>query len=222
MRIFPRETIATGTELYPTPRISNILKGVNPMAKGAYTFIAYPESSDIEEIKGALEASNWDYEISPLHDKDKNEDGTEKKPHYHIIVGFRRKVPEYKEFKARIKEVGGVVPPYNQCIVHDVEELDKYMSHDENCKSADGKAIYNEEDIYRSETWDVSAYITYTDRREKKSEKAKKSLQEIIVYCSKTKCSFSELIDNFINDGDTLGVIMTNAYAITQYIKSVK
>ena len=192
------------------------------MAKGAYTFISYPESSKIEDFKNLFDSASWDYEISPLHDKDKNDDGTYKKPHYHWIVGFRRKVPEYKDFKSRIKEIGGVVPPYNKCIVHDIEELDSYMPHDENCVSAQGKAIYNEEDIYRSETWDISAYITYTDKREKKCEKAKKSLQEIIVYCSKTKCSFSELVDNFINDSDTLGVIMTNAYALSQYIKCVK
>ena len=183
------------------------------MAKGAYTFEAYPESSDIEEIKHYLDSANWDYEISPLHDKDLKEDGTLKKPHYHIIVGFRRKVPEYKDFKSRMKELGGVVPPYNLCIVHDIEELDKYLYHDENCESADGKALYNEEDVFRSETWDISAYITYTDKREKKSENAKKALREIICYISKTKCSYSELVDNYIEDGDTLGVIMTNAYA---------
>lgn len=192
------------------------------MAKGAYTFEAYPESSNIEEIKEFLDSANWDYEISPLHDKDSKEDGTPKKPHYHIIVGFRRKVPEYKDFKSHIKEYGGVVPPYNLCIVHDIEVLDKYLYHDENCESAEGKAFYNEEDVFRSETWDISAYITYTDKREKKSENAKKALREIICYCSKTKCSFSELVDNFVEDSDTLGVIMTNAYAITQYIKCIK
>lgn len=192
------------------------------MAKGAYTFLAYPESSDIEEIKLAFDSSNWDFEISPLHDKDKDKDGNLKKPHYHIIVGFRRKVPEYKDFKSRVKELGGVVPPYNECIVHDIEVLDSYLPHDENCKSAEGKALYNEEDIYRSETWDIQSYITYTDKREKKSQKAKESLREIIVYCSKTKCSFSELVDNFVEDSETLGVIMSNAYAISQYIKCVK
>lgn len=192
------------------------------MAKGAYTFISYPESSDIEKIKIALDSAGWDFEISPLHDKDVKEDGTLKKPHYHIIVGFRRKVPEFKDFKSYIKDVGGVVPPYNDCIVHDIEELDKYLPHDENCDSADGKAIYNEEDIYRSETWDIAAYITYTDKREKKSENAKKALREVICYISKSKCSFAELVDNFIEDSDTLGVIMTNAYALNQYIKSVK
>ena len=192
------------------------------MAKGAYTFLAYPESSNIEKIKVALDSANWDYEISPLHDKDLDNDGNLKKPHYHIIVGFRRKVPEYKDFKSYVKEYGGVCPPYNKCIVHDIEELDSYLPHDENCESAEGKAKYNEEDIYRSETWDISSYTTYTDKREKKSEKAKKSLQEIICYCSKTKCSFAELVDNFINDGDALGVIMTNAYALNSYIKCIK
>lgn len=192
------------------------------MAKGAYTFETYPESSDIEQVKTALDSAGWDFEISPLHDKDVKEDGTPKKPHYHIIVGFRRKVPEYKEFKSYIKEVGGVVPPYNDCIVHDLEELDKYMAHDEDCESADGKAIYNEEDIFRSETWDISSYITYTDKREKKHEKAQKGLQEAIKYCSMTKCSFVELVDNYINDLDMLTVIFNNAYALSQYIRCVK
>ena len=192
------------------------------MAKGAYTFEIYPESSDIEEIKVALDSANWDYEISPLHDKDLKEDGNLKKPHYHIIVGFRRKIPDYREFKSCMKEFGGVVPPYNQCMVHDIEELDKYLYHDENCESADGKALYNEEDIFRSEKWDISAYITYADKREKKSEKAKKSLQEIIAYVSETKCNFADLVDNYIEDSDALGIIMKNAYALSQYIKCVK
>jgi hypothetical protein len=86
----------------------------------------------------------------------------------------------------------------------------------------ESKVIYNAEDIFHSETWDIQAYITYADKREKKSENAKKALREVICYISKTKCSFSELVDNFVEDSDTLGVIMTNAYALSQYIKSVK
>lgn len=86
----------------------------------------------------------------------------------------------------------------------------------------ESKAIYNAEDIFHSETWDISAYITYTDRRQKKHEKAQKGLQEVIKYCSLTKCSFSELVDNFISDPDILAVIFNNAYALSQYIKCVK
>lgn len=190
------------------------------MAKGAYTFLSYPESSDIEKIKIALDSYNWDYCISPVHDKDHKEDGTLKKPHFHWIVGFRRKIPNYKDFKSNIKEVGGVVGLYNDTIVHDIETLYLYLTHEN--ESAEGKEIYNAEDIFHSETWDIQSYITYTDKREKKSENAKKALREIICYCSKTKCSFSGLVDNFVEDSDTLGVIMTNAYAITQYIKCIK
>lgn len=86
----------------------------------------------------------------------------------------------------------------------------------------EGKVIYNADDIFHSETWDIQAYITYTDKREKKSENAKKALRDVICYISKTKCSFSDLVDNYIEDADTLGVIMTNAYALSQYIKCVK
>lgn len=100
------------------------------MAKGAYTFLSYPESSDIEKIKAALDSYNWDYCISPLHDKDKKEDGTLKKPHYHWIVGFRRKIPDYKLFKSALKEVGGVVGKYNDTVVHDIEQLYLYLTHE--------------------------------------------------------------------------------------------
>lgn len=84
----------------------------------------------------------------------------------------------------------------------------------------EGKAIYNAEDIFHSETWDIQAYITYTYNREKKHEKAQKGLQEAIKYCSLTQCSFSELVDNFINDPDMLSVIFNNAYALSLYIKN--
>ena len=86
----------------------------------------------------------------------------------------------------------------------------------------EGKVLYNADDIYHSETWDIAAYITYDERREKKSENAKKALREVIVYISKTKCSFGELVDNYIDDDITIGVIMANAYALSVYIKSVK
>lgn len=86
----------------------------------------------------------------------------------------------------------------------------------------EGKVIYNADDIFHSETWDIQAYITYTDKREKKHEKVQKGLQEAIKYCSMTKCSFAELVNNFINDTEMLSVIFNNAYALSQYIKCVK
>ena len=86
----------------------------------------------------------------------------------------------------------------------------------------ESKVIYNVEDIYHSETWDIQAYITYTDKREKKHQKANEKLQEIIKYISQTKCDFNDLVDNFVCDTDGLTVIMSNAYALTQYIKCIK
>ena len=86
----------------------------------------------------------------------------------------------------------------------------------------EGKVLYNAEDIFHSETWDIQAYITYTDKREKRHQKANEKLQEVIKYISHTKCDFNDLVDNFICDADGLTVIMSNAYALTQYIKSIK
>ena len=40
----------------------------------------------------------------------------------------------------------------------------------------EGKVLYNAEDIFHSETWDIQAYITYTDKggKRKSTKKAHK------------------------------------------------
>ena len=52
-----------------------------------WAFVIYPDSlpSNWEEI---ILNTGLPMAISPLHDKDINPDGTEKKPHYHVIIYY--------------------------------------------------------------------------------------------------------------------------------------
>lgn len=50
-------------------------------------FVLYPESAR-EDWRDWLQSTGLPFAISPLHDKDKNPDGTDKKPHHHIIIAF--------------------------------------------------------------------------------------------------------------------------------------
>ena len=55
--------------------------------KRNWTFVLYPESAPADWLE-KLQLTGLQAEISPLHDKDINPDGTVKKAHYHIIVCY--------------------------------------------------------------------------------------------------------------------------------------
>ena len=57
------------------------LKGRN------WAFVMYPESMP-EDWFDRLQMTGLPFAISPLHDKDKNPTGEEKKPHYHVICYY--------------------------------------------------------------------------------------------------------------------------------------
>ena len=49
--------------------------------------VGYPESLPVDWLE-QLQNTGLQIAISPLHDKDINPDGEEKKPHYHIIFNY--------------------------------------------------------------------------------------------------------------------------------------
>jgi hypothetical protein len=52
-----------------------------------WTFIIYPESAP-ERWREILDETHLRWVESPLHDKDVNEDGEPKKPHWHILLSY--------------------------------------------------------------------------------------------------------------------------------------
>lgn len=79
------------------------------MKKGRiWACVVYPESmpKNFEEI---IQKWGLPIALSPLHDKDINPDGTEKKPHYHIIFYFDGPTT-YNHVKEMCDEIKATIP----------------------------------------------------------------------------------------------------------------
>lgn len=55
-----------------------------------WSIIVYPDSAP-EDWKDIFDELHLPVVISPIHDRDKNPDGTTKKPHYHVPIHFESK-----------------------------------------------------------------------------------------------------------------------------------
>lgn len=93
----------------------------------AYAFIFYPESAP-DNWKEILDNEHVCALISPLHDKDKNPDGSPKKPHYHILIMFEG-VKSQEQVKAIIDKLHGTA---HFETVNSVRGYARYLLHLDN------------------------------------------------------------------------------------------
>lgn len=91
-----------------------------------FATVIYPESLPSDWLD-RLRATMWKGFVSPLHDKDINEDGTPKKPHYHVLIMFGQNAK--KNYETQIK------PVFEEC-------FEKGFSGREIIRSATGYARY--------------------------------------------------------------------------------
>lgn len=102
-----------------------------------WTFLVYTESAP-ENWKEILQKNFAKTVISPLHDKDMNEDGTPKKPHYHILMMFDG-VKSYNQVLDITKSLNAPIPQ----VAQSAKGLVRYMTHMDNPE----KAQYKKSDI---------------------------------------------------------------------------
>lgn len=93
-----------------------------------WTIVVYPESAP-ENWRSLLDGLQW--VESPLHDKDKNPDGTDKKPHWHIMIFNSGKI-SYNQAKEIADSIHGASPQYVQNVVGMV----RYFAHLDNPEKA--------------------------------------------------------------------------------------
>mgnify|MGYP000865806599 CR=1 FL=1 len=93
-----------------------------------WTIVVYPESAP-ENWRNLLNGQTWIE--SPLHDKDVNPDGTEKKSHWHILIAFDGK-KSYEQVKLIADSLNGASPQYVQNMVGMV----RYLAHIDNPEKA--------------------------------------------------------------------------------------
>lgn len=133
-----------------------------PKPKGRYfTFLLYPESIP-EDWELQLEMLGVPIAISPLHDKDKsNVEGQEfKKAHYHVIYVAKNPVTA-DSVRIKIQRILGKESIAKvKFIVHSVENMYLYLTHESKDAIAKKKHKYDKKDIKELNNFDLDRYIT--------------------------------------------------------------
>lgn len=126
-----------------------------------FTFILYPESIP-EDWLLKLETLDIAMAISPLHDKDKNEDGGYKKPHYHVMYVAKNPVTT-EAIRNRIKRTLGNNSISYVEIIDSMRNVYKYLTHESKDAIAKKKHKYDAKDIITINGFDIDRYITLDD-----------------------------------------------------------
>lgn len=178
-----------------------------------WEFICYPESLQ-EYWIDILKGMKYRGFISPLHDKDIDEDGKLKKPHYHVIIQLSNKRPNDKYIINSIIKPISLPDKANEHaeFVRDMISSVRYLVHKDN----PDKYQYKIEDIICLGGTDSSKYFkavyddTIYDRVEDiifSYPDEITSLRRLIQYCRQ------------FNKKDELYCIRNNTYYFMQLIK---
>lgn len=95
-----------------------------------WAFIVYPDSAPAD-WQAKLTELGVPWSCSPLHDKDTNPDGTQKKPHWHIVVSFEG----MKSF-SQMTELANILKAARPMICHSVKGAVRYFCHLDNPEKA--------------------------------------------------------------------------------------
>lgn len=173
-----------------------------------WTFLVYPESV-IENWIDVINDLHIQWAYSPLHDKDTNPTGENKKPHYHVLLSFEGK-KSYDQILEITQSVNGTVPQK----VESLRGLTRYFAHLDNPE----KYQYCMEDIRCYGGFNVNDALKPTSSEELVL------LKEIFSYISGNSIlEYSDFIDKCIADSleDWLYVATKlNTIAIKSYIQS--
>lgn len=122
-----------------------------------WTFIVYPDSIVNENWKEIIKATHIKMAISPLHDKDLNPTGEEKKAHWHVMFEYEslKSFDQVNEGVHDILGSGCTIPQ----IVQSPVGMIRYFIHKDNPE----KHQYNWADIIVYNGFDLSKYDTYTE-----------------------------------------------------------
>lgn len=123
-----------------------------------FAFILYTESIP-EDWLLKLETLDISMAISPLHDKDKNEDGNYKKPHYHVLYVAKNPVTT-EAVRNRIKRTLGNNSISYVEIVDSMKNYYQYLTHESKDAIAKKKQKYDEKEIVTINGFDIDRYIT--------------------------------------------------------------
>lgn len=148
--------------------------------------VVYPESLPAD-WKDRLASKGMRVAISPLHNRDKNPDNTDKKEHYHLILSFEGPTT-YAVVKAIMDELGQPSPQK----LESVRGYYRYLTHRDNPE----KAQYDESDI---EVLNGFSIMDFVDMTKSEVNRTKKELQTMII--EQDMRDYSVLMDYLLLNG---------------------
>lgn len=175
--------------------------------KRNWAFVVYPESAP-PDWKEILEKTGLPAAVSPLHDSDKNADGTAKKAHWHVIVVYSG--------PTSFNVVKNLTDSLNQPIPQPLESVKgyyRYFSHKDNPE----KAQYDEREIQTINGFNV---LDFTDLTRAETLTVKMAIREIIKEQGFTE--YAEIIDFLADSGmmTELEVASSNTIFFAHYLAS--
>lgn len=163
-----------------------------------------------DDWKKKLQLSGLQYAISPLHDKDKLEDGSEKtkKPHYHVIVVYGSPTT-YNNVKSLTDSFNSPIPQ----TLEQVRGYYRYLTHKDNPE----KYRYDEKDIITGGGFNIADFIELS-----KSEvsEIKFNLQKLIR--EQNMSEYQEFMDYVQDNFDRtfFDVASSNTIFFNSYLRS--
>lgn len=94
----------------------------------AYSFIVYEENMDIDKIRKYINELHYCAAISPLHSPEPDDNETERKPHYHVVIIF----PNPRVFDSVRDEFCAVANIAIPQRVGDIRSITRYLTHMDN------------------------------------------------------------------------------------------
>ncbi|MDD6224167.1 MAG: replication protein [bacterium] len=173
-----------------------------------WAFVMYPESMPVDWFE-MLERTGLPFAISPLHDKDLNPTGEEKKPHYHVICQYSNTTTS-KNVKENICNiVNGTIP----IKLESIKGMYRYHLHLDNPE----KYQYDDRDRIFINGFDVSNVNALT-----KTEVDKLTTEILAFIDDNNIIEYSDLLYEFrINDlNNLLDVAKSHTVLFNAYIKS--
>lgn len=171
-----------------------------------FATVVYPESAP-ENWKEILDDLKIPCFCSPLHDRDLNPTGEEKKPHYHVLVPFDGKKSR-DQVRVLFESFGGVGVE----VVQSLRGYARYLCHLDNPE----KAQYKPDDVTSFHGADYADVIGLpVDNL--------RCVREMMEWINTTRClSFARLLSYAADErGDWFRVLCnSNALVIREYLKS--
>ena len=175
-----------------------------------WTFVLYPESAP-ENWKDYLQSLGLQCAISPLHDKDKNPTGEEKKAHFHVLLCFNGPTT-YNKVLSITECLNATIP---QRVLSCVGII-RYFTHKDNPE----KYQYDENEIQVLNGLDLKSFNDLTVSQILFIKKdIIKMINELNIL------SYNFLVNLYAYDSsknDYFQVVSTNTLFFNNYIKSRK